>query len=117
MRIRISEADIRQYAAVTKDEAAIHLNAAAAREAGYEAPIAHGMYIMGLAQSLYMKEHLSHWIQSITMRFEKPCVQGSAVCFRYNDLKHDQIQVTVVTDHGDIIAKGSFGVVKGIMDI
>lgn len=117
MRIVISAADIRHYASVSKDEAAIHLDAAAAKEAGYDAPIAHGMYIMGLAQSLYMKEHLSHWIQSNTMRFVKPCVQGSAVCFRYNARSNDHIQVTVATDHGEIIAKGTFIVVKGIMDI
>lgn len=112
----ISAADIRHYASVTRDGAAIHLDAEAAREVGYEAPIAHGMYIMGLAQSLYMKEHPSHWIQSITMRFVKPCVQGSAVCFRYNTYNHDQIQVTLTTDHGEIIAKGSFSVVAGIAD-
>ncbi|GGF99990.1 hypothetical protein GCM10010912_51040 [Paenibacillus albidus] len=116
MIIEISEADIRHYASVTKDEAAIHLEAAAARKAGFEAPIAHGMYIMGLAQSLYMKEHRSHWIQSMNMRFEKPCVQGMAVCFRYNAWNHNQIQVTVMSDHGEIIAKGSFNVVEGIAD-
>ncbi|MDQ0195262.1 MaoC family dehydratase [Paenibacillus wynnii] len=116
MIIEISEADIRHYASVTKDEAAIHLDAEAARKAGFEAPIAHGMYIMGLAQSLYMKEHRSHWIQSFSMRFEKPCVQGSTVCFRYNTWNHDQIQVTVTSDHGEIIAKGSFSVVEEIAD-
>jgi acyl dehydratase len=116
MRIRISEGAIRQYASVTRDEAAIHLDAEAARTAGYEAPLAHGMYIMGLAQSLYMKEHRTHWIQSFTMRFENPCVQGTCVSFRYHCCNHDQIQVTVTSDHGDIIAKGSFTVAKGIAD-
>ncbi|MRN54954.1 MaoC family dehydratase [Paenibacillus monticola] len=117
MIIKISAADIRQYASVTKDEAAIHLNTAAARKAGFEAPIAHGMYIMGLAQSLYMKEHRSHWIQSFSMRFEKPCVQGSTICFRYNAWNDDQIQVMVTSEHGEIIAKGSFSVIEGIADI
>jgi hypothetical protein len=116
MIVRISEADIRHYASVTKDEAAIHLDAAAARKAGFEAPVAHGMYIMGLAQSLYMKEHRSYWIQSFHMRFEKPCVQGLAVCFRYNAWNHNQIQVTVTSEHGEIIAKGSFSIVEGTFD-
>lgn len=117
MKMEITEADIRHYASVTKDEAAIHLDAAAAKKAGYDAPIAHGMYIMGLAQSLYMKEHRSHWIQSMDMRFEQPCVQGSAVYFRYNTMNHGQIQVTVTSDHEEIIAKGSFGIAEGIADI
>ncbi|AIQ42197.1 MaoC family dehydratase [Paenibacillus sp. FSL R7-0297] len=116
MRIRISEPAIRQYASVTGDEAAIHLDAEAAKTAGYEAPIAHGMYIMGLAQSLYMKEHRSQWIQAFTMRFEKPCVQGTCVDFRYHSCNQDQIQVTVISDHEDIIAKGSFSVAEGIAD-
>lgn len=116
MIIKISEADIRQYASVTKDEAAIHLDAAAASKAGFEAPIAHGMYIMGLAQSLYMKEHRSHWIQSFSMRFEKPCVQGSTICFRYNVWNDDQIQVMITSGHGEIIAKGSLSVVEGITE-
>lgn len=116
MRIEISEADIRHYASVTRDEAAIHLDSEAARTAGFEAPIAHGMYIMGLAQSLYLKEHRSHWIQSIKMRFEQPCIQGSTVYFRYNAWKHDQIRLTVLSEHGEIIAKGSFSVVQGMAD-
>ncbi|MNW03476.1 hypothetical protein D3C71_1994160 [compost metagenome] len=68
---------------------------------------------MGLAQSLYMKEHRSHWIQFFSMRFEKSCIQDSTVCFRYNALNQHQIQVMVTSDHGEIIAKGSFNVVEG----
>ncbi|WP_379127304.1 MaoC family dehydratase [Paenibacillus sp. sgz500958] len=116
MIIEITEADIRQYAAVTKDEAAIHLDAEAARLAGFDVPIAHGMYIMGLAQSLYLNAHRSQWIQSFSMRFEQPCVQDSSVCFRYNVCSHDQVQITVTLSNGEIIAKGAFNVVEGIAD-
>jgi len=116
MIIQITAEDIRRYAAASQDEAAVHLDAAAARDAGFEAPIAHGMYLMGLAQSLYLKEHRTQWIQAMDMRFEQPCVQGTDVNIRYPAQKQDQIRVTVTTIRGDTIAEGSFTLMEGKVD-
>ncbi|MNO07430.1 hypothetical protein D3C81_2296120 [compost metagenome] len=63
---------------------------------------------------MYMKEHHSLWIQSMNMRFEQPCVQGSILYFQYDDWSYDDIQVTVISNAGDIIAKGSFSVIEGM---
>jgi acyl dehydratase len=57
MNIRITAEAVRQYALASKDMAAIHISSEAAAEAGYERPIAHGMFLMGLAQSLYLSKH------------------------------------------------------------
>ncbi|BFH62854.1 MaoC family dehydratase [Paenibacillus azoreducens] len=109
MKKRITASAIRQYAAASGDAAAIHLDDKAAAEAGYERPIAHGMYIMGLAQSLYLAEHRSHWITACSMRFQKPLLADTMASFDFKE-SEDQIRVTVTSETGEVIAAGSFSV-------
>ncbi|WMT43118.1 MaoC family dehydratase [Paenibacillus sp. D2_2] len=109
MRRQITAAMISQYAEVSQDTAAFHLDTHAAREAGYERPIAHGMYIMGLAQSLYLVEHRNHWISSYSMKFQKPLYSETTACFQFEACEYN-IQVTVTSEDGDVIAKGTFTV-------
>ncbi|SFJ17048.1 MaoC like domain-containing protein [Paenibacillus sp. UNC496MF] len=118
MRIQITAAAIRGYADLTGDLAPIHLQDEAARQAGYQAPIAHGMYLMGLAQSIYLAEHRTHWIPSYSMKFHRPLVQDALACFVY-EACNDSIQVTVreQEEDGDIIAKGVFIVREGVCSL
>jgi 3-hydroxybutyryl-CoA dehydratase len=114
MKKVITAKNIRQFASVSKDEAAIHLDDEAARKAGFEAPVAHGMYIWGLAQSLYLAEHSCHWIQSFSVRFQTPLLQGSTAYFQFETLNKNQVQVTITSDHGQTVATGAFTVMEGI---
>ncbi|MBO7744366.1 MaoC family dehydratase [Paenibacillus sp. MWE-103] len=117
-RIQITAAAIRGYAELTGDLAPIHLQAEAARQAGYQAPIAHGMYLMGVAQSIYLEEHRTHWIPSYNMKFHRPLVQDTLACFVY-EACGDSIQVTIreQDEAGEIIAKGAFIVREGVCSL
>jgi 3-hydroxybutyryl-CoA dehydratase len=109
MKKRITAEAIQQYAAASKDTAAIHLDAEAATKAGFKRPIAHGMYIMGLAQSLYIAEHPTQWITQYDMKFQKPLLVDVVVIFDF-EASDGNVQVTVTAETGEVIASGTFSV-------
>lgn len=106
MKKRITVEVIERYANVSKDKAAIHLDVEAARKAGFEKPLAHGMYVMGLAQSLYIEEHPTQWITAYTMKFQKPLYVDTVAIF-YFEYSGDSVEVTVTEETGDKIAAGT----------
>ncbi|MBY3619642.1 MaoC family dehydratase [Acinetobacter sp. CUI P1] len=109
MRKCITAEAIQQYAAASQDQAAIHLDEDAAAKAGFKRPIAHGMYLMGLAQSLYLAEHRAQWINQYDMKFHKPIEVDNVVIF---DFAEDDcmVKVTLTTEAGEVIASGAFSV-------
>ncbi|OAB40445.1 MaoC family dehydratase [Paenibacillus antarcticus] len=109
MKKRITSYDIQQYAAISKDTATIHLNIEAAARAGFKRPVAHGMYIMGLAQSLYLIEHPSQWITTYSMKFQKPLLIDTVAMFNF-EVCDGNINVNVVIESGEVIASGTFTV-------
>lgn len=106
---RITTEAVRKYASASQDTAAIHLDWDAASEAGFQRPIAHGMYLMGLAQSIYIAKHPVHWITQYEMKFHKPIFVDTLAIFDFEDNKCN-IKVTVTTEEGDLIASGTFSV-------
>ncbi|GIP26650.1 hypothetical protein J23TS9_17800 [Paenibacillus sp. J23TS9] len=100
---------IRQYAAASKDTADIHLDAEAAAGAGFKRPIVHGMYIMGLGQSLYLSEHPTQWISTYDMKFQKPLLVDSVAIFEFVD-SDGHILMTVTAESGEVIASGTLSV-------
>ncbi|MNO92880.1 bifunctional aldehyde dehydrogenase/enoyl-CoA hydratase [compost metagenome] len=109
MRKCITADAIRKYAAASQDLAAIHLDRVAAAEAGFKRPIAHGMYLMGLAQSLYIAEHRTQWITQYEMKFHQPVEVDHAVMFDFTNDGCD-VKVTLTTEAGEVIASGAFSV-------
>ncbi|WP_136605320.1 MaoC family dehydratase [Paenibacillus dokdonensis] len=109
MKKRITCEAILLYAAVSKDMADIHLDTEAAAMAGFKRPIVHGMYIMGLAQSLYLREHPAQWITTYDMKFHKPLLVDSVVSFDFVD-RDGHIQVTVTDENGEVITSGILSV-------
>lgn len=109
MKKRITAEAIQRYATASKDTSAIHLNVKAAVDAGYKRPVAHGMYIMGLAQSLYLTEHPSQWITTYSMKFQKPLLVDTVANFEF-EVCDGHILVTVAVESGEVIASGSFSV-------
>lgn len=107
MKKYITVEAIEKYAAVSKDKAAIHLDVDAARKAGFEQPLVHGMYVMGLAQSLYIEEHPTQWITAYKMKFQNPLFVDTVAVFNFERLK-DSVEVAVTTETGDKIAAGTF---------
>jgi acyl dehydratase len=109
MRKCITAEAIRLYAAASQDLDAIHLDEDAAAKAGFKRPIAHGMYLMGLAQSLYIEEHQAQWITQYEMKFHQPVEVDNVVMFDYAD-DDALVKVTLTTEAGDVIATGAFSV-------
>ncbi|HEY4431973.1 3-hydroxybutyryl-CoA dehydratase [Paenibacillus sp. PastF-3] len=109
MRKCITAEAIRLYAAASQDLAAIHLDEDAAAKAGFKRPIAQGMYLMGLAQSLYIEEHQAQWITQYEMKFHQPVEVDNVVMFDYAD-DDALVKVTLTTEAGDVIATGAFSV-------
>ncbi|QPQ35583.1 MaoC family dehydratase [Lysinibacillus sp. JNUCC-52] len=109
MKKTVTAKQVHYYAQVSKDDAAIHINAEAAKQAGFERPIVHGMYLMGLAQSLYMKEHPLKWIVRYNMRFQKPLLIDEEVTFLFIE-NHTRIEVSISNRNNDQIALGNFEV-------
>lgn len=109
MRKCITAEAIRKYAAASQDLAAIHLDEDAAAKAGFKRPIAHGMYLMGLAQSLYIAEHPTQWITKYDMKFQQPVEVDNVVIFDFID-NDGAVKVTLTTEAGDVIASGAFSV-------
>lgn len=109
MKKIITAETIRQYATTSKDTSAIHLDEEAAAKAGYKRPITHGMYIMGLAQSLYLAQHPSQWISTYHMKFQQPLLIDTVVFFDF-EVSEGDIHVTVTDESGEMIASGTFSV-------
>jgi acyl dehydratase len=109
MKKTVTAKQVQYYAQVSKDDAAIHIHAEAAKQSGFERPIVHGMYLMGLAQSLYIKEHPLKWVVRYDMRFQKPLLIDEEVTFRFIE-KHNTIEVSLLTNNNDLIALGFFDV-------
>lgn len=105
----ITDEVIRQYATASQDKAKIHFDAEFALRAGFKRPIVHGMYIMGLAQSLYITEHPTQWITTYDMIFHKPLLVDSIATFIF-EACDDNIKVTVTEDTSGVIASGTFSV-------
>ncbi|GIO31049.1 MULTISPECIES: MaoC family dehydratase [Paenibacillus] len=110
MNIRITAEAVRQYALASKDVADIHLSREAAAKAGYERPVVHGMYLMGLAQSLYLADHREMWITSCAMKFLKPLFADSVAAFDFKAYDGGEVRVTVTAESGEIVAMGHFSV-------
>lgn len=109
MKKFITTEDIRKYANVSKDTAAIHIDPLTAMEAGFDRPIAHGMYLMGLAQSFYLKAHPNEWITQYEMRFKQPILVDSEVRFTFKK-QGNIVQITISTFEQERIALGTLTV-------
>ncbi len=98
MKKFISSEEIKHYVKVSKDNASIHIDQSAAQKHGFERPIVHGMYLMGLAQSLYLQTHPSVWIEQYEMRFQNSLLVDQEVEFHFEmQGNHVQVQLSTVT--------------------
>ena len=103
----ITQAEVLHYATVSKDQAAIHMDPKSAKRAGFERPIVHGMYLMGLAQSIYIKEHPTHWIVNYYMKFRQSVLVDEEVSFQFEQ-QQSSVEVSIMTKENRSIAIGNF---------
>lgn len=109
MRRKITLEEIQRYAVSSGDNAGIHLKDEAAAAAGFVRPIAHGMYLMGLAQSLYLDQRPDCWVNECSMRFQQPLLADTIAAFTFEE-QGTQVQVKITAETGEVIAIGDFSV-------
>ncbi|RED55157.1 MaoC family dehydratase [Cohnella lupini] len=113
MKKKITAEAIQQYADASNDPAAFHFDPEAAMKAGFNRPIAQGMYIMGLAHSAYLSMNPTQWIKSARMTFLSPLLSETVVRFEFETL-NEEVHVTITGENDEIIASGSFSVEGGL---
>ncbi|MGX9134276.1 MaoC family dehydratase [Rummeliibacillus sp. JY-2-4R] len=106
MKKFISSEEIKHYAKVSNDNASIHIDQSAAQKLGFDRPIAHGMYLMGLAQSLYLQTHPNIWIEQYEMRFQQSLLVDQDVEFHF-EIQGNHVQVQLSTATQQKIALGT----------
>jgi acyl dehydratase len=74
----ISAEQVKRYAEASKDFNPIHLSATAAAAAGLDAPIVHGMFIMGQFEILLRRWPLST-IVALSAQFLRPLPVGASL--------------------------------------
>jgi acyl dehydratase len=107
MHKKITDEQIMHYAEVSGDFAAIHFPG---RTDG-NAPIVHGMYVMGLAQSLFLQEHPGYWIADYEMKFIRQIAVHSTVSFQFEQ-KDADVSLFVFGEDGRVCVKGKMKLQK-----
>ena len=107
MKKFITAEEILHYAKISKDTASIHIDKRAAQNAGFERPIVHGMYLMGFAQSIYLKAHPHQWIRQYEMRFLHSLLVDQEIELDF-DVQENFVQVCCSTLGQQSIALGTF---------
>lgn len=98
----ITIGEVIRYAEVSNDFAAIHFT----ERADGKKPIVHGMYVMGIAQSLFLKECAGYWITDYEMTFLRPVMVNDSISFHFEQAK-SKVTVYVYQAHGQLCVKGS----------
>ena len=79
----VTTEDVDAFAALTGDRNPIHFDAAAARTAGFERPVAHGVLGLALATGLASRMELTRGtliaLLGVSWRFKAPVYPGDAV--------------------------------------
>ena len=99
-RVRVTQADLVRYAGAARDFNAIHYDAAAAQEFGFDRPVAHGMLTLGRLLTRLADRFGADAIRSSTTRFNGPAYVDSELEFTMAPAGDNRISATV-TDEAD----------------
>jgi len=116
----ITAEHISNYAEGSGDYASIHLDRDAAQEAGFNQPIAHGMWSMALGGKLVSKWFSSNFqVTSYNVSFITPVMMGDSLIVKgqINDVDQGQVEIQVkgVNQREETVIKGKM-IVKGWQD-
>jgi acyl dehydratase len=82
----VTAADIRAFADVSGDHNPIHLDPAAARAAGFDVPVAHGVFGLaaatGLANQLELTRGTLVALVGVSWKFKRPVADGDTLTVR-----------------------------------
>jgi meromycolic acid (3R)-3-hydroxyacyl-[acyl-carrier protein] dehydratase HadB len=103
----VSRADVRAYAEASGDRNPLHLDDAAARAAGFEGVIAHGMFTMGhLATAVGRWVGDDAFVRRIKVQFRSPVSMGETIVARASVRSVDVETRTVILDATVTVDRG-----------
>lgn len=109
LRWRVAQADLVRYAGAARDFNDIHYDPAAARQAGFPGPIAHGMLTLSRLVAAVVESHGLAAVHSISCRFTGPAVVGSDLVFETAQ-RGDRLDCQVADAHGRPVLSATVGV-------
>jgi acyl dehydratase len=103
----VTREDVRAYAEASGDRNPLHLDDAAARAAGFDAVIAHGMFTMGhLATAIGRWAGDDAFVRRIKAQFRSPVSMGETIVARASVRSVDVEMRTVVLDAAVTVDRG-----------
>lgn len=75
-RFMLSDEDVRNYARLSGDWNPVHIEEGAAKEAGFEGCVAHGMLVVARALSLIRQRKV---LRTLSVTFHRPILVGDEV--------------------------------------
>jgi acyl dehydratase len=99
----IRQQDLVRYSACARDFDAIHYDPEAAEAAGFDRPIAHGMFNLGLVLTRVSDATGVEAVRASTTRFRAPAHVGSRLTLQFEADGGTVLTAAVTTDGGDTV--------------
>lgn len=105
---KITQEDIDRYAIASGDFNPIHISGEAAKEAGFEGTIAHGMMLIAYIDQ-FMRGGLGEtWDRrgSMEVRFKMSAQPGDVILVNANATHENEFKVTCINHNNEILVSG-----------
>lgn len=99
----VKQEDLVRYSAAALDFNSIHYDATAARESGFDAPIAHGMLNLGLLMTRLVDAVGIETIRSSRTRFSAPAHVGAELRLSFDRVDRGGLTATIINDEGQTV--------------
>jgi acyl dehydratase len=109
----VGAVDLALFAAASGDHNPLHLDVEAARKAGFDRPVVHGMFTMANAARLFTQAFGAGRLQSLQTRFTGVALLGDTLLFEatLSDSQTGRYQLTARTEAGVELVSGTARVV------
>jgi 3-hydroxybutyryl-CoA dehydratase len=114
MNARVSTADVEQFAQLSGDQAPLHTDAQFATQAGFEAPVVHGAFLIALLSRLVGMEFPGPGalLERVDLAFRKPCYAPCELVLAAKVRQVSEAVASVILDveisdaRGQVLASG-----------
>lgn len=103
----LTRADLARYAGASGDVNAVHVDDAAAAQAGHPSVIAHGMYVMGASGAFLQHVVGQGRVTRYRARFHSPVLLGDSLHCTVRVLSPGSVEISTVRGDGTVVMTGS----------
>ena len=105
----VTAVDLALFAAASGDHNPLHLDVAAARHAGFDRPVVHGMFTMANAARLFTQAFGAGSLLALQTRFTGVALLGDTLLFEatLSDAQTGHYQLTARTEAGTDLVSGT----------